>query len=140
MIEQGIIQLVQSSPAVAALCPNGGGYYGELPPDASLPNWSFIVVFTHPMYGLLSQPGLVNMRLQIDTYSENDNGNGTINLAAAIINVLSGYSGTLADPQATQVNAIFLLDQHDFFDAPRRNWRRLIEFEVIYYANSGTLS
>jgi hypothetical protein len=142
-VEQGLIMLLQANAAVAAI--STGGWEAELPPDATLPNWSWITIYKHPQYALQAMPGLVPWAVQIDSYSASDQGAdsqsansvGTIPLAQAIYNCLSGYQGTLPDPQNTQVDSIFLEDEELYFDSVRRTWRIRQDYRVNFYLQAG---
>ena len=133
MIEQGLIAKLNSSPAVQAITANGG-WYEQLPTDAPMPNWSYMIVFANPVYGLQALSGLVSSMFQFDFYSENDNGVGTVNLGKAFKSVLDGFSGTLTDPDSTGVNSAFWVGEHDYpLDPARRTWRRMAEYRVLYW-------
>lgn len=129
MIEEGIAKLVQSDPTVLALCPTGG-FYSTLPKGQPLPSWSYIVVSEVTQYTLIARTDLTERRLQIDMYGMK--GADVLNLARAIDNVLSGYRGTLTDPDATVVQGCFRSNELDFFDADSRTYRRMLEYELQY--------
>ena len=133
MIEDGIVQLVQSDPTVLSLC-QFGGFWLSLPKGTPLPSWSFTVVSEVTDYTLAGRTDLTPRRLQIDTYAME--GAEALNLARAIDNVLSGYKGTLPDPQATVVQGCFRENEIDFFDDVSRTYRRMIEF-FVHYNNLG---
>jgi hypothetical protein len=129
MIEDGIVQLVQSDAAVLAICPVGG-FYATLPKGMPLPCWSYIVVSEVADYSLVARTDLTPRRLQIDTYAME--GAEALNLARAIDNVLSAYKGTLPDTQQTVVQGCFRSNELDFFDDASRTYRRLLEYEVWF--------
>jgi hypothetical protein len=53
MIEEGLVQLVNSASAVTSLAPTGG-FAVELPKDYGLPTWSYLVAAVNPNTTLLS--------------------------------------------------------------------------------------
>jgi hypothetical protein len=131
MIEQGMVQLIQATPAVSAIAPKGG-FLGTLPKDFPLPSWSYIVVSDPVDYELTGPVSLGSTRIQIDCYGAN--GADAILLAKAIDNVLIGYRGTLPDPDSTVVQGVFRINKIDFFDVDARNYRRMLEY--IFCADS----
>lgn len=139
MIEQGLVLLLQGSPAVSSIATAGGGYMAQLPKDPTpgLPSWTWTTVADHPQYGLQAQPGLTMWRVQIDCYGlASAQGADCIALATAINSVLSGFQGTLTDPDATKIDSAFKVDQKDFYDGEARTYRRMLEYRVWYYADS----
>jgi hypothetical protein len=136
MIEDGIVQLVQADPTVAAQC-SFGGFYLSLPKGTPLPSWSYLVVSEVTGYTLRGRTNLTPRRLQIDVYAMD--GAEALNLARAIDNVLSGWKGALPDTQATAVQGIFrdmTVGEADFFDEVSRTYRRMLEF-FVHYENLG---
>ena len=131
MIEQGIVKLIQSGPAVIALTAGRGGTMAELLKDETLPSWSYRVVSQVSEYTLTQRPSLVMKRFQIDAYGAT--GGQAVDLAHAIDGVLSGYHGTLTDVDSTVVNVILQTDEMDFFDDARRSWRKMLEYEVYFF-------
>lgn len=134
MIEQGIVMLVQNTPAVANIATQGGGYLAELPKDQmSLgpPSWTYIVVSNPSLNTLTTFTGFASMRLQIDCYG--NAGADVILLAAAINKVLNGFRGTLPDSDSTYVDSCFQNDMQDFpLDEYARTFRRMLEFEIFF--------
>lgn len=133
-VEQGIVQLVQSSSSVLALCQRGG-YWLQLPKDPAptFPNWSWRVISSNPDIGLQFTRGLTFLRFQIDTYGAAAlRGTDCLKLAAAIDSVLSGFVGALPDPEATIVSSCFGSDQSDTFIDSSRSYRRMLEYEIQY--------
>ena len=126
MIEQGLVQLVQGTPAVAAIATAGGGFLGTLPKDFLLPSWSYVIVSDPVDYELTGPVSLGCTRIQIDCYGTV--GADAIRLAKAIDAVLIGYRGTLPDPDATVVQGCFRTNKLDFFDSDARNYRRMLEY------------
>ena len=137
MIEQGIVMLVQANAAVLSALAQPdrvGGFFAELPKDQALPSWSYRIVSNVSGYTLAGgKPGFSMNRLQIDCYGAT--APDVIGLAKAIDHVLSGYGGTLSDPDVTKVNGIFQSDVMDFFDDARRSFRRMLEYEVYFFQN-----
>ena len=134
MIEDGIVMLVQADPTVLGLCPVGG-FYAVLPKGQALPCWSYIVVSEVSDYTLEGRADLTPRRLQLDLYG--NGGADVMNLGRAIDNVLSGYAGTLPDPQATIVQACFRSNEIDFpYDPDSRTFRRLLEYD-LWFNNLG---
>jgi hypothetical protein len=130
MIEEGIVQLVNADSTVRSLAPIGG-FFVELPKDAILPSWSYLVVHVQPISTLLSvASGLKKMTLQIDCYGAT--AANAMALAKAISHVLDGYQGTLSDPDSTFVSAAIPDGGMDFFDDARRSYRRMIEYEILF--------
>lgn len=133
MIEDGIVQLVQTDPTVAAQC-TFGGFWLSLPKGTPLPSWSYQVISEPTEYTLRGRTDLMPRHLQIDVFAME--GAQALSLARAIDNVLSGWKGTLPDAQATVVQGIFRDNELDFFDDASRTYRRMIEF-FINYENLG---
>jgi hypothetical protein len=132
MIEQGLSQLVQGTTAVSAIAPVGG-FYGQLPKGQALPSWSFIFVSDNPIYTLDGPNPLTNRRLQLDCYG--NTGAEAITLGTVVDNALSGYTGTLADPDATVVQGCFRSNLIDFFDYESRTFRRMLEYSIWFVAS-----
>ncbi len=129
MLEEGIVKLVQSDPAVSALCPIGG-FLKQLPDGQALPSWAYTIVSNVDSYCLDGTHGNVKLRLQIDCFA--DTPAQTIRFARAINNVLSGYHGTLSDIDQTKVFGCFRSDIKDEFnDATREGWR-MLEYEIDF--------
>jgi hypothetical protein len=130
VIEQGIQMLVQADPAVRILC-SVGGFYGSLPKDQARPSWSYKVISSSPMSRTLAdQRQVLQERWQIDCFG--DTAANAIALANAIDAVLYNYSGTLPDPDATPVQAIFWEALSDYFDDTPRSYRRCLEYELTF--------
>jgi len=129
MIEQGLVELVQADPAVSALCPVGG-FLSELPQTATLPSWVYSTISLSRTYPLTNVEQLTMRRIQIDVIAATSA--SAITLANAIDAVLSGYRGTLPDPDSTVVQGIFTDSMSDFFDPTARNFRRSIDYIVWY--------
>jgi hypothetical protein len=129
MIEQGIVMLVQASPAVAAIAP-GSGFFAEAPKDHQLPLWTYISASETEPYTLAGEHGFISRRLQINC--DGAIPADCIRLARAIDDVLSGYSGVLPDPDATRVHGCFRTNLIDFFDEPGRTSRRILEYETWF--------
>jgi hypothetical protein len=130
-VEQGIVALLLAADAVKTITTNGG-WYEQLPPDAPMPNWSYMTIFKHPLHGLQAKPGLIPWMVQFDVYSENDNGVGCLQLAGAFKSILDGYAGTL--PNGVGVDSAFWEDERDHeLDPARRTWRRSLDFRVTYF-------
>ena len=129
MIEQGIVMLVQASPAVAAIAP-GSGFFAEAPKDHALPLWTYISVSETEPYALDGAHGLISRRLQINC--DGAIAADCIRLARAIDDVLGGYSGVLADPDETVVHGCFRTNLIDFFDDPGRTSRRVLEYDIWF--------
>jgi hypothetical protein len=134
VIEQGIVALVNASPAVAALYPPGGtgGFFGSLPKDQKLPSWRYKVISPTPISRTLApQRQLVCARWQIDCFGTT--GAQAIALAKAIDDVLSYFSGALPDPDCTQVNLVLNSGGgDDEFDDTSRTFRRMVEYELFF--------
>src|SRR5689334_19878100 len=126
MIELGIVRLVNSDPAVSAIIANGG-FFVELPKDPTLPAWSYTVIGDKPDYTLAGLGGCAYRRLQIDCQC--NTGADCITLAKAIDKVLSGFKGTLPDPDSTVVQGCFRDRLLDFFNDKSRTYRRMLEYE-----------
>ncbi len=131
MIEQGLVQLVQSNAAVAALC-SEGGFLVQLPDGHPLPSWAYTIISNKSPYCLDGTHGYTDLRLQIDVFGDGDSAADMIRLARAIDKVLSGYHGTLPDPDKTIVFGCFQADLRDFFNDAARNYRRMLEYELQY--------
>ena len=129
MIEQGIVMLVQASPAVAAIAP-GSGFFAEAPKDHALPLWTYISASEVEPYALSGEHGFISRRLQINC--DGAIAADCIRLARAIDDVLSGYNGVLADPDETPVHGCFRTNVIDFFDDPGRTSRRILEYEIWF--------
>ncbi|MCU1326649.1 MAG: hypothetical protein JWN34_2019 [Bryobacterales bacterium] len=132
MIEEGIQKLVQTDSAVAALC-TAGGFMATLPKGTALPSWSYTTIHGAATPHLRGIDGLTEWEVQIDVFGSSPL--STLRLAKAITRVLDGYSGTLTDADATQVQECFWTSQHDFFDDAARTYRRMLEFSIWYASN-----
>jgi hypothetical protein len=119
--EQGFVALVNSAAG-------SGGYYGQLPKDAQLPNWTYLDVSNPSDYTLQGAVELSGLRMQVDCYGQT--AARAITLAKAIDRVLSGYVGTL--PDGTVVQGCFRTNRLSFFDDNARNYRRMLEYEIWY--------
>lgn len=123
--------LVQNNPAVKAICPVGG-FLVELPKNQHLPTWSYLVVSSQPETTLTGVRGMACMRYQTDAYAYN--AKDVVVLDEAIDRALEGFSGPLPDPDHTVVHIILPSDHMGtWFDAASRTYRRMSEFEVIYF-------
>ena len=128
--ESGLVQLVQSDPTVASI--STGGWLRELPPKTVLPAWTWFVVTDKPNVGLIFTTGQTTRLIQVDCFG--DTASDTVNLAAAIDNVLNGYSGVLTDtsPPTVRIQVCYRTDLMDEpFDPDARNFRRMLEYEVV---------
>lgn len=132
MIEQGLVLLVNADVTVSAIIAKDGGFFAQLPKDFPLPSWTYDTV-SDPAGYLLSQPETVGQRrIQIDCYG--NTAAEAILLAKAIDDLLSGYVGTLPDPDATHVQGCFRTNLLDFFDVDPRTPRRMLEY--LIWSNS----
>lgn len=132
MIEQGLVKLLQGTPAVTAIAPVGG-FLAQLPINQKLPSWTYRTISNPTDYELTGPVNLGMGRFQLDCYADGDTGAAkVILLAKAIDAVLSGYHGTLTDPDATQVQGAFRSNLIDFFDDNARNYRRMLEYEIWF--------
>jgi hypothetical protein len=138
VIEQGIVMLVQAGLVTSppTIVPPGG-FYAELPKDllsASVPQaWTYDFVNEGGTYTHDGPQPLTGATLEIvcHGYQAKD----AINLAKAINQVLSGYKGTLPDPDHTQVSGIFSMHKSDFFSDQSRTYRRVLGYHLWYGAN-----
>jgi uncharacterized protein DUF3168 len=129
MIEQGLVQLVQGTPAVSAIATGGGGFFAGLPKDLTLASWSYKFISVIPELTLNSVGALARGRIQIDCYGT---GGQAIRLAAAINTVLNGFHGTLTDPDSTHVQLCFQDGAIDFEDDAGRTYRRMLEYQLWF--------
>ena len=129
MLESGIVKLVMADAGVTAIA-SSGGFLLELPKDEALPSWSYRVISDRSEYCLGGEHGFVTRRLQIDCFANAKA--DVLRLGRAINKVLSGYRGTLSDPDATVVFGCFRSDIQDFFDDPGRTPRRMLEYEIQF--------
>lgn len=130
MLEQGLVMLVESE--IAPFAPPQTSYLAQLPKDQATPAWTYRFVSIKPNYTLTSaRPGLTMRRMEIESFA--NNAADALNLADAIDNVLSGYRGTLADPDRTVVDSCFQSDLEDFFDEERRSYRRVFEYQLWFF-------
>ena len=130
MIELGLVQSIQSDSTVAALAPVGG-FFAQLPENQALPAWVYNTISESVDYLLAGPDSLVERRVQIDCYGTT--AAEAIALAAAIDRLLTGWRGTLPDPDATRVAGLFRSNLIDFFDQSARTFRRLLEYSVWFY-------
>ena len=131
MLEAGIVSLVQADPGVLALCPVGG-FLLTLPKDLPRPSWCYQMISDHSIYCLQGEHGFVTRRMQIDCFGNVPE--DAILLGRAINKVLSGYRGTLPDPDQTLVFGCFRSDLIDPpFDAAARSYRRILEYEIDFH-------
>src|SRR6185437_13626272 len=107
MLEEGLVTLVQGNAGVSAIAA-AGGFFAELPKGQPLPSWTYLVVSDNADYTLDGPMSLGSRRMQIDCYG--DAAAQAIRLAKAIDNLLSGYRGTLADPDSTIVQGCFRIN------------------------------
>jgi hypothetical protein len=131
MLELGIKDLVMANAGVLAIAATGG-FLLSLPKDAVLPSWTYRSISDVGKYALRGEHGFVTRRLQIDCYANPLNPGQVVTLAQAIDQVLSGYQGTLSDPDSTIVYGCFRSDLIDFFDDAGRTYRRMLEYEIQY--------
>jgi len=131
MIEQGLVELVQGNAGVSAIAA-AGGYFAILPKDATLPSWTYTFIFNSSGLTLTTPESQTPSRVQIDCYGSA--AADAIRLAKAIDSVLSGYRGTLADPDSIFVQGCFQINSIDFFDDARRTYRRMLEYRLWYNA------
>jgi Bacteriophage HK97-gp10, putative tail-component len=114
---------------VAAIAP-GSGFFAEAPKDHALPLWTYVSVSEVQPYALSGEHGFIIRRVQINC--DGAIAADCIRLARAIDDVLSGFSGVLADGDATRVHGCFRTTLIDFFDDPGRTSRRIIEYEICF--------
>lgn len=137
MIEQALVTLVQADSDVSTMAPVAG-FFDQLPKGQSLPSWTYCNVADKIEYTLTGSSGLGYRRIQIDCYG--NNAADAILLAAAIDEVLSGFSGTVlstGSPSTTLavIQGCFRISLHDFFDADSRTYRRMLEYELWFSQN-----
>jgi hypothetical protein len=131
-IEQGLFMLIQSG--TSNLAP---GFAVTLPEDqlsvTSPQAWSYRSLSSVPTYTLGGQVSFVSWNFQLDAH-------GTtmalaVQLSSAIENVLrGGWSGTMADPDATIVEGIFR--KSTFIDGYRdenKSFIRSTDWTIQYY-------
>lgn len=137
MIEQGLVQLIQSG--IGSLSP--GGWATQLPKDligsdASkgqvLKAWTWKSITSSASYDLSGQDGFTGWQVQIDCHG--NEAADAIALARAIDGVLrGGYSGTLSDPDNTVVVGIFRQGAFvDGYSDTNRSYVRTLEYLVNY--------
>jgi len=129
MIEQGIVLLVQADTSVAAIAA-AGGFFAQLPKDQALPSWTYRLVADKSSYTFVGPVAVGSRRLQIDCYGYA--AADCILLGNAIDAVLSGFKGTLNDPDATIVQGCFRTNGMDFFDEVSRTFRRMLEYDLWF--------
>jgi len=130
MIEEGIVALVQGTPAVAAIAPAGGFLGTAFPKDSDLPTWTHLTVSEPGQYTLSGRQSLTKRRMQIDCYANDPD--SVVLLAQAIDAVLDGYRGTLPDDDSTVVQGCFRTDLQDFHGDDTRTSRRMLEYEIWF--------
>jgi hypothetical protein len=134
MFEEGLVSLLQADPAVGAMAPYGG-FMSILPKGIALPAWCYTVVTEKPEYTLRGKAGLIKTAIQIDCFG--DSGADALALAYAIDNVLSGYRGTLPDPDATGIDSCFETNRiTEPLDPASRTFRVILEYEIWVYEGS----
>lgn len=129
MIEQGLVQLIQADKTVKAICPEGG-YFFQLPEAHKKPSWTYAVISDMSSYTLQGRDGLTRYRIQIDIYGTS--AADCLTLFQTIDNVISGYHGTLPDPDSTVVQGIFRDNITDFFDSDSRTYRRSVDYLIWF--------
>lgn len=136
MIEQGILKMVQTAPAVAALA--SGGWLAELPKDVRLPAWRLTFFGGEQGRTLLGERGVTRRRMQIDCYCGEPSAAVAVAVAAAIDGVLDEYHGTLPDDEATGVQRCWRPEEPmDFpLDEGSRTYRRMLEYEIWFFPKS----
>lgn len=129
------MQLISTNAGVIATGATAGSF-AQLQANNSYPGWTYENITRQVNSGLQFVKGMNTIRWQVDCFgSPGGQGNDCISLAYAIENCLVGFVGVLPDVDATQVNFCELIDQHDFFDSAARSFRRMIEFEIIFFQN-----
>ena len=109
--------------------------------DETVASWTWTDVSELPFYSLQSGPGLTRLLFQIDCYGlgatnlqgVSPQGSDCITLAYAIDKVLSGFNGTLSDPESAKVDSIFRSDRKTWFDSAGRTYRVMLEYRVWYF-------
>jgi hypothetical protein len=129
MIELGVVLLVQGNNAVKAIAPTGG-FFAQLPKDYALPTWTYQTVSDGADYVLVGPMSQSQRRVQIDCYGAN--AADVIRLGNAIDALLSGYRGTLTDPDSTFVHGCFHTNMIDYFDPDSRTFRRMLEYQIWF--------
>ena len=131
MLRQGLAMLLQANPAVASIAPVAGFGFGELPKGLALPTWIFTMVSDKENYTLAGRAGLSSCTIQIDALANSPE--EAIRLGDAIDSILSGYRGTLPDPDATGIDSCFRTNRDDHFDDAPRGYRCMLEYQVWVY-------
>jgi hypothetical protein len=135
-IEIGLLFLINAS---ISSPPFAGGAISELPKNASYPNYTLRWISEPQNLGQTTKSNLRYARVEIRCFGDPEgSGSDAIDLATAISADapagISGFSGVLADSDATRVSSIFKSNQMDLsIDPGTRAYRRMIEFEVNYW-------
>lgn len=129
MIEQGIVLLLNGTSAVTAIAPIGG-FNSQLPPNATLPTWTFTVLPGPSDLTLSGPTSLTFAHCQVNCYGEN--ATQSILLANAIDRVLDGYASTLPDPDDTIVQVMCRANRIPLFDDDARNYHTVLDYELQY--------
>lgn len=134
MFEDGFVAFVQSAPSVANL--STGGFLRQLPPSfnvQSTPAWTWFFVTNHPDTGLQFPNGMIRALIQIDVYGMSQTSVSPLSYAIDLL--LQGYVGPLGDADGTTIQGCLRTDLMDEpFDPDSRVYRRMLEYEVFYYA------
>lgn len=134
MLEDGLVNLVNSDPTVQTLTGGIGGFsFDDLPQNLPLPTWSFRLFGGQSLPFLQGSKGIHWQRLEISCYSNAPQAALVMRLANAIDNVLEGFSGMLPDasPGQTYLDSCFSSNSPiDFFDGLNRTFRRVLEYRI----------
>ena len=139
MIETGLVQLIQGTPAVNSIAPVGG-FMAQLPKDlitaGGPPSWTYAFGGGNTEHTLLGLLGPRQCHLLIECYGAPDQGGAdAVSLSEAINGVLDGFSGPLPDPSPPTSGILSCLleeEPKDYFDDAGRTYRRMFEYLICF--------
>jgi len=127
MTSPDIFAFLTGDSAVAALVETRV-YPGILSEQATRPALSYQVVSQVEDQTLLGpHSGLPQMRIQVDCWANSYE--GVVALALAVMERFDGYQGDMGD---SQVSTTSRLNMIDIFEPSRRDYRRVLDFMVVF--------
>lgn len=126
-IDEGLWNLLTSTPAIAALC--GTRIYPlTYPNNPTYPLMTYQIIAATPD-PTLDTSGFQRWRIQFDCFDRNYR-TGASALRTALIKALNGYQGVLSDGTNLQNAEFFNLT--DFFNDDARAYRCMVEFYLYF--------
>jgi hypothetical protein len=152
MIEQGLVQLLNTNAGVTALVPDDSAgtpqiYWGAAPKSAKVPYIVLSRVGTKDEYTMAGPIGQRNGLFQVSCFTDSTTGvaNGYYTsraMSVAVRQVLQSYRGNLPDTQSTAVTAVFTEKDWDMpYEEGSKGFvfHALLQFRVWYLETSFTV-